>query len=345
MKFADIGIYKVNDINDIKTAVAGIKVDRIDTELYKTDFKADKDVPFLKVNGDFVPMTRYAFTELCKELQVPVPVKFAEKVPHTMLSYIVDGLKNTNKEVCIFTKKDPPCVLHLRKYPSLPLKNTDIMDVCEEMIQQKSLAKCYLSDISLEVEMREKEGEEIIPGDPHHHAIRVVNSEVGIIGAYAQTGLLRTICWNSALISECVRWNYDYRRSYHYNLQDFRTKVFKMKSESDIIEKIRSSINRKMLDEDIVNTWRTLARRSSPLHADKIVGIDAESRKHLVSRVTERHRKRSEHYGKPGLETEMNAYYLSNRITAYAREIQDFQARNDLERLGGEVLLLALDKN
>jgi len=340
MKFPEIEVYGVDNIDDVKAAIAKLRIDRIDTELHKMDFRAENGVPFLKANGSYDPMTKHAFRGLCNELQVEVPVKFAERIPHTMLNYIVEGLKNTNKEVCIFTKKNQPCILYLRTYPFEPLKNTDIVDLCEETAQQKSLAKCYLSDISLEIEIREKEGEEVLPGDPYHNAIRVFNSEVGIKGAYVQAGLLRSICWNSALISEYIRWNYDYRRSYQHNFQDFRNKVVQMKYGSDIINQLRSSVHRKMMDEEIVKIWRTLARSLSVLHADKIIGIEVEKRKQMVSRVTERHRRRSDHYGEPGVATEFNAYALSNRITAYARDIDDFLIRNHLERLGGAVLLL-----
>jgi len=340
MEFANINEIEIESLTEAKEHMAAFHSEKIETALYRTDFKVENNVPFLRANGDYHPMTNYAFAGLCKELETPVPVTFAERVPNKMLNYIVQELKNTNKEVCIFTKKEPSCILYVRPYPFKPLKNIDIVDVCEEAIQRKSLAKCYLSDISLEIEVREKEGEEILPGDPHHHVMRVFNSEVGIKGAYVQTGLLRSICWNSALISECVRWNYDYRRGYQYNFQNFRGKVLQMKYDDTVFTKLRSSVIKRLTDEEIVRIWRTLARALSMLHADKIVGMDVESRKQIVARVTERHRKRSVHYGEPGVETEFKAYELGNRITAYAREVRNFLQRNHLENLGGDVLLL-----
>jgi len=341
MEFANIKEMKVKDLAEAKEYLATSHIERVILPLYKTQFIVDDNVPKLKCNGDFNPLTWEGFKSFCHILTEPVPVNFAVHIPRATLDKIVRDLKKINKEVVVYMKTEPPCILNFTKYPHYSLKNADMVSICDELLQQKELAKIHLTDVSLEIEMKERTSEEILPGDNYFFTVRVVNSEVGVVGAYTQVGLLRSECWNSALISDKVRWAYDYRRSYEYNLNNFRNKVINMNYQTNIaIDSLRNSIARKMTDEEVVRVWRALRRTVSPWYADKIIGIDSEIRKRILTRVNERYRPTSHHYHESSIETEFTTYEIGNKITEYARDTKNFLLRNRLECLGGSVLLL-----
>jgi hypothetical protein len=332
-------IFVTTDIND---ALAEAEANyQIEAEPYALrDLTIDKEGT---VNG--CKVTEYGFNCLLKVLGIPV--SYAKKIPRELLFTNIYSMQRDKAGTEVFVLSRPN--EEIASVVKAPYDEITYSDVLAAFSDYPAIKKFTLAEELLvitlsfeELEVRGATGEDIF-----NVGIFAYNSILKATQLHVESGLYRDICRNSYLLPIMGKVRAEYKEEDHMQrLLRFADNI--RCYDTDVVNRLQlrfsSAFNdRSLLDDEVVKYWRSLSRVVGTADADKLVGIDEETRGDLVSTITKRTRrnKRNALLGKEiteSMSTDISAYKFMNGITSFAQELKDISAMIATEKIGGQII-------
>lgn len=310
------------------------------------------------VEGEQYGLTEKAFDDVCTVLDVPA--RFARHVPRDLLTIIVDRLADLHQQTVVAVARDDVIVGMVdparwsgaRKTSRphyLPVSNGELLSLTEKVWGARGdRPHITISDIGLSVEVVDPTiTVEPSVGDIIRVGAAVTGSETGGPAPSARGYTLRLVCANGATVPTSfgtVHFSTDWRVGHERRVEAFTNAIHGFSLDMARIQRAYDGIAEGELTDHQVWTLHRQAAyvfRCQPhaeLQADRVLGVDEDTRKRLVAAVRERQSLLRRGNSSAALPSGLRAWDVYNTVTANARDGGSYRRRVALEALGGDLL-------
>lgn len=310
------------------------------------------------VAGEEYGLTEKAFDDICAVLGVPA--RFARDVPRDLLSMIVDRLGNLHQQTVVAVARDNVIVgmVDPAKWSGsqksarphyLPVSNVELLSLTETVWGARGdRPHITISDAGVAIEVVDP----TVTVQPSVDDIirvgaLVTGSETGGPAPSARGYTLRLVCTNGATVPTSfgtVRFSTDWRVGHERRVEAFKNAVQGFSLDMSRIQRAYDGVvDGELTDHQVWTLHRQAGyvfRRQphAELQADRVLGLDEDTRRRLVAAVRERQSLQRRGGSAAALPSGLRAWDVYNAVTANARDERSYRRRVLLEALGGDLL-------
>ena len=306
------------------------RVTRVPTSLEKIDIAETGTV---SVEGEQFPCTQLFLESLSHRIEMPL--EYAHRIDFELFKHNFDRRK---QETCsgVVVRVSRGAAINLCRERHYPARTLDVVETLPEKIRRWTFHEAVVSDRGVDLSwLDESVRLDPRPGDTVVGGLRVSNSETGFRQLTAAVFALRLVCTNGAVVPttrRVVRWSDDPRVTYAASVRKFVEELNLLEPpREELARSYAAVVDRFLVDREVVALWRRVSRVVGPDEADRTLGVVRQERRLLFAQV------RGRHGPQPDMWTELAAYDVHNRVTAWARG-QGLLRRRRLEEIGGEML-------
>lgn len=323
---------------------------QIDTERVSFEFNGNAT---FKIDGQTHKTTKYGLQSFCRMLRIPDP--FAKAIPLDLLqqninrlsSFLteVDVVLNVNNEITGFVP---------RKYR--PLETLDLFNGLQEVFKEQTIENfravlgttnsiiTYTSEVFPRLEP--------IVGDVTQVGVEVTNSEVKDLDASAGLFLYRLICSNG--VSMGSQWgrasrSKDAKLSYESMFSRFIRQIKDFRTNADALSGVYKELpNISLNSKEFVKIFGALQRGFGSDTALGLINLEKEDAKEIYQFEKDRTNWRAtgnlDKFGMHPRDTELNAFDVFNKITAFGRDLKNTKESRRARAIGGHMVTMLYEE-